>query len=58
MAEPMEKADDAYEALLKDTELLRKLMQQGIDSGQPQKLDFDEFLREARARHEKGMRGQ
>lgn len=58
MAEPIEKTDEAFDALLKDTELLRQLVQQGIDSGPPQELKFDEFLREARARHAKGMSGQ
>ncbi len=58
MAEPIEKTDEAFKALLQDTELLRKLVQQGVDSGPPQELDFVEFIREARARHAKGTSGQ
>ena len=50
MGEPQEKMPKSLELLLQDTELLRKLVQQGIDSGAPRELSFDEIRSNARAK--------
>lgn len=46
MAEPQKNELD----LINDTETLRRLWNEGIASGKPEKLDFDEFLRDAEKR--------
>ncbi|MBB4066945.1 hypothetical protein [Gellertiella hungarica] len=43
MAEPRKKTMD----LVDDVETLRRLWDEGVASGPPKELDFDEFLRKA-----------
>lgn len=43
MAEPQKKKLD----LIDDVEALRRLWDEGVASGPPKELDFDEFLRKA-----------
>jgi len=44
--------------LLQDNEAklgrLRAALQEGLDSGEPEPFDFDEFLAEMRAEHDRG----
>ena len=58
MGEPQEKMPKSLELLLQDTKLLRKLVQQGIDSGTPREFTFDEIRSKARAKLEQALKNR